>query len=330
MLPFCFSTPAFAPDADSALLRARALNLGPELGQGSICRVFEAECPATQQRFAVKRVPLPAALAARRAVFERLAREAAAAAALAAAPGGPCTEIIVRHHACVYDSTEEELYRGPCLARLRRQHPGGQLPEARVRRIVAAVAAALGCLHGVGLLAVDLKAENVVSDPAEGDPDRVVLVDLDLCHDVAGGRNHCGAAAAAAAAAGDGSGAADAGAGGERRWGTLEYLSYEVMQDGAAAYSPASDWWALGVLSYELLYGRAPWSAPNLEALLHRVATFSPPFPGPEEGGPQVSPGMQQLVRSLLRHRPEVRLGSRGGVEEVLAHAALQASCGAA
>lgn len=32
---------------------------------------------------------------------------------------------------------------------------------------------------------------------------------------------------------------------------------------------------------------------------------------------------MQQLIRGLLRARPELRLGSRGGVREVLEHPAL-------
>lgn len=67
------------------------------------------------------------------------------------------------------------------------------------------------------------------------------------------------------------------------------------MQEGPTAYSPASDWWAAGVLGYELLYGRPPWpvaggpaAVTSLEALLHRVGSTSPAFPGPEEGGPQV------------------------------------------
>lgn len=33
-----------------------------------------------------------------------------------------------------------------------------------------------------------------------------------------------------------------------RFWGTEEYVAPEVLQGGAGAYSPASDWWALGVL----------------------------------------------------------------------------------
>lgn len=59
-------------------------------------------------------------------------------------------------------------------------------------------------------------------------------------------------------------------------------------QDGPSAYSPASDWWALGVLTYELLYGRAPYSAPTLDGVLHRISHTSPAFTPPEDGGPKV------------------------------------------
>ena len=44
-----------------------------------------------------------------------------------------------------------------------------------------------------------------------------------------------------------------------RFWGTLEYVAPEVVQQGAAGYSPASDWWALGVLTFELLYKKSPF-----------------------------------------------------------------------
>mgnify|MGYP001807245658 CR=1 FL=1 len=44
---------------------------------------------------------------------------------------------------------------------------------------------------------------------------------------------------------------------------------------------------------------------------------------------PQVSGAMVQFIRALLRHRPDMRLGGRGGVQEVLEHPGLQQPGGA-
>ncbi|GFR52443.1 hypothetical protein Agub_g15017 [Astrephomene gubernaculifera] len=344
MQPFCFSVPGFASDLDSALRRVNAFKFAHELGQGSLGRVQHAECPATRECFAVKRVRLPASAEKRVTILQRVAREAAAARVLSSVSPHPTG--VVRHFACLYDnSTDEVLFvmqlcKGPCLAELRQKEGmAGRLPEARVRRLVGGVTVALGQLHAAGLLCVDLKAENVVLDASEEDPDRVVLLDLDLCRDLPGYDN-CEAAVAAvrtaactAVAAAPGSRtapttgvtAATSQPASERTiWGTAEYLAYELLQDGPAAYSPASDWWALGVLSYELLYGRPPYMGATLEALLMRMAHHTPAFPPPADGGPQVSPSMQQWVRALLRCRPDMRLGSRGGVGEVLGHPAMQ------
>ncbi|KAG2428948.1 hypothetical protein HXX76_011192 [Chlamydomonas incerta] len=331
MLPFCFALPEFAKDRDDALTRFQALTLDSHYkGEGSIARVVAATCPTSGKRFAAKRVSLPRESQERSQVLQRVARESAVAQALATQQ--PFPEGLVRHHACVYDDAANtvifimQLCEGPNLAELRRQQQEarGRLPEARVKHIVRQVAAALGQLHRLGFLCVDLKAENVVIAPTEQDPDRVLLADFDLCRDLPGsGSSTCAdmlakldpAAAALSGPARDAS---------ERVWGTAEYLAYELLKDGPLAYSAASDWWALGVLTYELLYGRAPYSAPTLDGVLHRITHYSPAFTPPEDGGPKVSGAMVQFIRALLRHRPDMRLGARGGMQEVLGHPGLQ------
>ncbi|GIL68178.1 hypothetical protein Vafri_21448 [Volvox africanus] len=171
MFPWCFTILAFAPDLGNALKRVQSLMFGEEIGQGSICRVYQATCPSSNEQFAVKRISLPKSVCKRAEVLQRAAREAAAARALSDLVPHP--DEIVRHFACVYDEGEDtidlvmELCRGPCLAQLRNQTCSGCLPESRVRNMAAAVARALGHLHGIGLLCIDLKAENVVLDPTE-------------------------------------------------------------------------------------------------------------------------------------------------------------------
>lgn len=63
-----------------------------------------------------------------------------------------------------------------------------------------------------------------------------------------------------------------AGAGeGASFWGTLEYVAPEVVRFGAAAYSPAADWWGLGVLIYELLLGLVPWDGSDPDQIMEQI-----------------------------------------------------------
>lgn len=65
---------------------------------------------------------------------------------------------------------------------------------------------------------------------------------------------------------------------GPQFWGTAEYVSPEVIEQGCAGYSSASDWWAVGVLTYELLFGRSPFRAPNMERLFYNITMRAPDF----------------------------------------------------
>lgn len=44
-----------------------------------------------------------------------------------------------------------------------------------------------------------------------------------------------------------------------------------MVQFGAAAYSPAADWWGLGVLIYELLLGLVPWDGSDADAIMDQI-----------------------------------------------------------
>lgn len=54
-------------------------------------------------------------------------------------------------------------------------------------------------------------------------------------------------------------------------WGTLEYVAPEVVRFGSAAYSPAADWWGLGVMVYELLLGLAPWDGNDADEMMEQI-----------------------------------------------------------
>ena len=62
-------------------------------------------------------------------------------------------------------------------------------------------------------------------------------------------------------------------------WGTLEYVAPEVLAGGGAAYSPCSDWWALGCLLYEAVYHHSPFHAPSTERIFYNITNRAPEFP---------------------------------------------------
>ncbi|KAJ8452537.1 hypothetical protein Cgig2_000126 [Carnegiea gigantea] len=70
-------------------------------------------------------------------------------------------------------------------------------------------------------------------------------------------------------------------AGGERSdsfVGTEEYVSPEVVRGDAYAYGV--DWWALGVLAYEMMYGRTPFRGKNRKETYQNVLLKRPAFVG--------------------------------------------------
>lgn len=96
--------------------------------------------------------------------------------------------------------------------------------------------------------------------------------------------------------------------------GTEEYIAPEIIT--GAGHSGAIDWWALGILLYEMLYGRTPFRGKNRQKtfanILHKDLTFPSSIP--------VSLTARQLIHGLLHRDPANRLGSNGGANEIKQH----------
>ena len=86
--------------------------------------------------------------------------------------------------------------------------------------------------------------------------------------------------------------------------GTLQYMSPEQID--AAGVDARSDLYALGLVFYELLAGRAPFESASPRELLNMQCTAEPP-PLPDEVRTSLPKGIERLVFSLLRKRPEDR-----------------------
>jgi hypothetical protein len=139
---------------------------------------------------------------------------------------------------------------------LRRYDPvGGGYREERLRPALAQLARGLGALHAAGCIHRDVKPSNVLVTP-EG---RVVLLDFGLVSVASGATTHSGA-------------------------GTPEYMSPE--QVAMQPVTAAADWYAFGVILFEILTARLPFEGLPHEILYRkqhgeppRVATLAPGAP---------------------------------------------------
>eukprot|EP00662_Eupelagonemidae_sp_cell21_P019652 gene19652-12088_t len=83
--------------------------------------------------------------------------------------------------------------------------------------------------------------------------------------------------------------------------GTPYYLAPEVIRH--RAYNDRVDWWAYGVVLYELLTGSTPFVGATPDVTYQLIQVRSPSFPT------HVPPSAQQLIVRLLKKKPAERIG---------------------
>jgi len=119
----------------------------------------------------------------------------------------------------------------------------GRLSEPTTRFYIASVALALRHMHAAGYVYRDLKPENVLID-SQG---HVKLADLGAAKKVDKARTYTAL-------------------------GTEEYIPPEQVRGRGRTI--ASDWWALGVLLFELLMGRPPFEGDTSTETLSKVVKY--------------------------------------------------------
>ncbi|KAL5707341.1 non-specific serine/threonine protein kinase [Ranunculus cassubicifolius] len=96
--------------------------------------------------------------------------------------------------------------------------------------------------------------------------------------------------------------------------GTEEYIAPEIIT--GTGHSSAIDWWALGILLYEMLYGRTPFRGKNRQKtfanILHKDLNFPSSIPA--------SLAARKLMNGLLHRDPAQRLGSNSGANDIKSH----------
>ena len=100
--------------------------------------------------------------------------------------------------------------------------------------------------------------------------------------------------------------------------GTAEYLAPEMLIGNGHDYTV--DWWALGILLYEMLVGIPPFFHRNKHRMYFLIKESPVNFPDPIKHGIDVSPNARDLIKRLLDKNRKKRLGAHGDVKEILAH----------
>ncbi|KAK5854372.1 hypothetical protein PBY51_015447 [Eleginops maclovinus] len=157
--------------------------------------------------------------------------------------------------------------------------------EARSRFYAAEVTSALMFLHQHGVIYRDLKLDNILLD-AEG---HCKLADFGMCKE----------------------GILD-GVTTTTFCGTPDYIAPEILQE--LDYGPSVDWWALGVLMYEMMAGQPPFEADNEDDLFESILHDDVLYPV------WLSKEAVSILKAFMTKSPNKRLGCvpAQGLEEAI------------
>ncbi|CAD8091437.1 unnamed protein product [Paramecium primaurelia] len=88
--------------------------------------------------------------------------------------------------------------------------------------------------------------------------------------------------------------------------GTTEYLAPEIIRKDGHSFEV--DLWTLGILIYEMIAGKTPFSHPerNQMKIQYLILKNNPVYP------PTMSRDAKDLINSLLQTNPQLRLGANG------------------
>ena len=99
--------------------------------------------------------------------------------------------------------------------------------------------------------------------------------------------------------------------------GTPEYVSPEIINE--QPYNATADWWAVGVLIYEMLLGRSPFFSINMVRLQEKIRRGKISFPDPAKYNIKISAEIKDIICKLLLVDRTKRLGANG-VDEIMQH----------
>ncbi|GAA5820236.1 hypothetical protein JCM11251_005536 [Rhodosporidiobolus azoricus] len=305
---------AFRRTYSSSSIRVRNLDVGPSsfqkirmLGKGDVGKVYLVREKQTQKLYAMK------VLSKKEMIKRNKIKRALAEEEILAGSNHPF--IVTLYHSF---QSDDYLYlcMEYCLGgeffRALQTRPGKCLPEEDAKFYAAEVVAALEYLHLMGYIYRDLKPENILLH----ETGHIMLSDFDLSKqsDANGG-----APAGIKMVGPNGVPLVDtksciADFRTNSFVGTEEYICPEVIN--GRGHSSAVDWWTVGILIYEMLYGCTPFKGSNRHATFSNVLRNEPAFPD----HPATTTLCKSLIKKLLYKDEHKRLGSQSGASEVKQH----------
>ena len=246
-----------------------------EIGRGGMGVVFRARDERLQRRVAIK--VLPPELAYQKEIRERFTREAQTAARLSHPHIVPIHDV-GNGNGLVYFIMG--LVEGESLgSRLKRR---GKLPPEEARRIMRETADALSAAHAVSVIHRDIKPDNILLEGTRG---RVMVTDFGIAKAVSSTSGHTLTGAGIAI-------------------GTPQFMSPEQAA-GEKSIDGRSDIYSLGVVTYQMLTGELPFSAPTVAGILMKQITE--PAPVIHEIRGDVPEDLSLAVARCLEKDPENR-----------------------
>jgi serine/threonine protein kinase len=167
-----------------------------------------------------------------------------------------------------------------------------KLPTERAIKIVLGIAEALAYIHSHGVVHRDLKPENIMVDPDDG----IKLIDFGIAGQEGAPRLTFAKLS--------------------QVMGTPEYISPEQVKGKRG--DGRSDIYALGVMLYEMLTGKAPFQGPNPFAIMND-RLLNNPIP-PREIDPNISPQLQEIIYRAIERDPKNRYSNTAEFANDLKH----------
>ncbi|KAM0119263.1 serine/threonine protein kinase, AGC [Aspergillus fumigatus] len=329
---------AFRRTYSSNSIKVRNVEVGPSsfdkiklIGKGDVGKVYLVREKKTSRLYAMK------VLSKKEMIKRNKIKRALAEQEILATSNHPF--IVTLYHSF---QSEDYLYlcmeycSGGEFFRALQTRPGKCISEDAARFYAAEVTAALEYLHLMGFIYRDLKPENILLHQSG----HIMLSDFDLSKQSGPG----GAPTMIPARSGNSATSlptidtksciADFRT--NSFVGTEEYIAPEVIK--GCGHTSAVDWWTLGILIYEMLYGTTPFKGKNRNATFGNILRDEVQFPE-HAGVQQISKYVcrrvllllvrtdifirslcKSLIRKLLIKDETKRLGARAGASDVKTH----------